>query len=123
MDSRHLTPGSASRRPPRRNPRPFRWGRSASQPLWNPDVTAAMMFDGMREKPRIILLLEMSENAHKTWLKISKQRGMTQVNMASRLVEWYAKQPHTIQTLILGHVPPTIREEVIQIALRKIGRT
>jgi len=55
-----------------------------------------MMFAGMREKPRIILLLEMSQNTHETLLKICKSRGMTQVTVASRLIEWYSKQPHSI---------------------------
>src|SRR5258706_16186970 len=103
----------ASRRPPRRNPRPLHWGRSASQPLWNPNVTDVMMFAGMREKPRIILLLEMSQKTHQAWLKIAEDRGMTQVTVASRLIEWYSKQPQTIQALIMNQIPPAIREVVI----------
>ena len=55
-----------------------------------------MMFAGMREKPRIILLLEMSQKTHQAWLKIAEDRGMTQVTVASRLIEWYSKQPHSI---------------------------
>ena len=72
--------------------------------------------------PRIILLVEFSQKTHESWLKISKERGMTQVAVASRLIEWYGKQPHTIQALIMGHIPGPIREEVIETALRKIGR-
>jgi hypothetical protein len=73
-------------------------------------------------QPRIILRLEVTRKVGESWLKISEARGMNQVTIASRLIEWYGKQPHTIQALIMDQIPPAIREEVIEIALRKLGR-
>jgi hypothetical protein len=70
---------------------------------------AAMMNERMGVKPRIILLLELSQKTHESWLKISKSCGMTQVAVASRLIEWYSKQPHTM-ALIIGNIPSAIRE-------------
>jgi len=46
---------------------------------------------------------------------------MTQVAVASRLIEWYSKQPYTIQALIIGNIPSAIRDEAIEIVLRKLG--
>ncbi len=82
---------------------------------------AAMMNERMGVKPRIILLLELWQKIHESWLKISKSCGMTQVAVASRLIEWYSKQPYTIQALIIGNIPSAIRDEAIEIVLRKLG--
>jgi hypothetical protein len=71
---------------------------------------------------RIIVRLELTPNAKSGLEKAHVASGMTQVAMVSRLIQWYAVQPPIIQTLLMGHVPPAIRQEVIEIALRKIGR-
>jgi len=53
---------------------------------------------------RIIVRLELSPRARK-WLQNTREtRGMTQIAMMSRLLEWYGKQPHMIRVLIMGQV-------------------
>jgi hypothetical protein len=69
----------------------------------------------------IIVRLELTPGAKKGLEKIYVASGMTQVSMVSRLIQWYADQPPAIKALIMGQIPTTIREDVIRIALRKIG--
>ena len=65
---------------------------------------------------RIIVRLELTAPAKKTLELMTDKKGMTQVAMLSRLVEWFAKQPEAIQTSALSLDPATIKATGVQIA-------
>jgi hypothetical protein len=56
---------------------------------------------------RIIVRLELTPQTKKCLNKAHQASRMKQLKMISRLIEWFGNQSHTIQTLIMGHVPPS----------------
>ena len=69
---------------------------------------------------RIILRIEITPEAKDNLQGITQQSGMTQVAMLSRLVEWFAEQPHTLRSAVLDLYPPEIREDVLKIILKRL---
>ena len=68
--------------------------------------------------PRIIIRLELVKSAKQNLEQVCVDRGMTQLSVTSRLVEWFAEQPLLIQSAIMGHysqinVPDAILKEML----------
>jgi hypothetical protein len=72
---------------------------------------------------RIIVRAELMPRPKAWFDSIREVRGMTQIAAMSRLLEWYAEQPHAIQVLIMGQIPESIRDDVVRIALRKLDES
>lgn len=64
--------------------------------------------------------IELSSSAKKRLTEVCTTRGMTQVAVASRLVEWFTKQPETIQAAVLGQYPSEIEADVIKLILKEL---
>jgi hypothetical protein len=45
---------------------------------------------------------------------------MTQVAVLSRIVQWFAQQPETIQAAILGRYPTEIQPDVARLLLERM---
>jgi hypothetical protein len=71
---------------------------------------------------RIIVRLELTPAAKQGLEDVSHQRGMTQVAVTSRLLEWFANQSEFIQAAILGHYPQLIQGEISEIILKRMAQ-
>lgn len=77
----------------------------------------------MSKRKREIMRIELSPEAKKKLSEVCSNRGMTQVAVASRLVEWFTRQPETIQAAVLGQYPSEIEADVIRLILQQIGNS
>jgi hypothetical protein len=69
---------------------------------------------------RIIMRIELSPEAKEQFIDFGDSLGMTQVAVASRLVEWLTKQSDVIQAGVLGLYPEDIRAEVPSMLLKHL---
>jgi hypothetical protein len=72
---------------------------------------------------RIIVRIELTPDAKRRLMDISKRFGMTQISATSRLVEWFAGQSELIQAAILGQYPAEIESDVAKLILQKMAGT
>ena len=70
---------------------------------------------------RIIVRIELTPDAKRRLMDISKRFGMTQISATSRLVEWFAGQSEAVQAAILGQYPSEIEGDVAKLILQKIA--
>jgi DNA-binding TFAR19-related protein (PDSD5 family) len=66
---------------------------------------------------RAIMRIELTPAAKKRLSEMSSDKGMTQVSVASRLVQWFAMQPEAIQAAVLGQYPAEYESEIIRMIL------
>jgi hypothetical protein len=52
--------------------------------------------------------------------QVGESTGMTQVAVLSRVVQWFAWQPETIQAAILGRYPSELQPDVITLPLERM---
>ena len=72
-------------------------------------------------KPRIVLRVEITAQAKQRLSDLTQRNGMTQVAVTSRLIEWFANQPDTIQAAILGRYPKEIEPEIARLILNRMA--
>ena len=72
---------------------------------------------------RIIVRIELTPDAKRRLMEISKRFGMTQISATSRLVEWFAGQSELVQAAVLGQYPAEIEGDVAKLILQKIANT
>lgn len=53
-------------------------------------------------------------------VEMSKQLGMSQLAMTSKMVEWFANQPAMLQMAVLGLYPDPIKKEVATMIVEKL---
>lgn len=70
---------------------------------------------------RIIVRIELTPDAKRRLLEVSKRFGMTQIAATSRLVEWFAGQSELVQAAILGQYPSEIESDVARLILQKMA--
>lgn len=68
---------------------------------------------------RIIMRIELNRTAKEALQGFADQAGMTQFAITSRLVEWFALQPETIQSAVLGRYPAELEVDIAKMLLRK----
>lgn len=74
-----------------------------------------------KQKPgRVIMRIELESEAQKRFAALPADRGMTQLAVTSRLVEWLCRQPVEIQSKVLGHVA-TEAGELPKLILKKMA--
>ena len=71
--------------------------------------------------PRIIVRIELTPNAKECVNEMCERRGMTQVALLSRLVEWFSKQPEILQVTALELLPPDIAPDIARLALKSLA--
>lgn len=72
-------------------------------------------------KKRVVFRIQLTTDAKKRLLDISDQLGITQIAIASRLVEWFANQPDLIQAAVLGLYPDLIKQDVATLILNRLA--
>jgi len=73
------------------------------------------------ESRRVIMRIELLEQAKQEFTGMSDRWGMTQVAISSRLIEWFAEQTDVVQAIILGLYPEEMRPEVTKMILKHIA--
>jgi hypothetical protein len=68
---------------------------------------------------RIIMRIELTASAKDAVQNFADRAGMTQFAITSRLVEWFASQPETIQSAVLGRYPAEIEADIAKMLLKK----
>jgi hypothetical protein len=71
---------------------------------------------------RIINRYELLPEAKKGLEAISDMKGMTQVAILSRLLEWFADQSELVQGAVLGLYPKEIQPEVAELILKQMSK-
>jgi 1,2-phenylacetyl-CoA epoxidase catalytic subunit len=74
-------------------------------------------------KKRVVFRIQLTTDAKKRLLDISDQLGITQIAIASRLVEWFANQPDLIQAAVLGLYPDLIKQDVATLILNRLAES
>jgi hypothetical protein len=65
--------------------------------------------------------IELTESAKQKLQAFTEHAGMTQFAVTSRLVEWFASQPETIQSAVLRRYPTEIETDVAKLLLKKLA--
>ncbi len=68
---------------------------------------------------KVILRVELTPQAKSTIEDFAERAGMTQFTITSRLVEWFAQQPETIQSFAVKRYPPEIEADVAKMLLKR----
>jgi hypothetical protein len=71
--------------------------------------------------PRVIMRAEVTPEAKTRLNDLSYRSGMTQVSIVSRLVDWLANQPDTVQAAVLGRIPKSIEADVAKVILKRMA--
>ena len=71
---------------------------------------------------RIIIRLELPPESKQRLLAVSKSRGMTQLTVTSRVIEWFAQQSNFVQAAVLGQYPHIIVADVEQVILKHMAK-
>ena len=72
-------------------------------------------------KKSVVFRIQLTPEAKKSLSGISDQLGITQLSLASRITEWFANQPDTVQGAVLGLYPELIRADVAELILAKLA--
>jgi len=70
---------------------------------------------------RHILRIELLPDAQERFTAIHDRLGITQVAIASRLVEWAAEQSDVLQAAILGLYPDDVRDQIVPLIFKHIA--
>jgi hypothetical protein len=70
---------------------------------------------------RFVIRVELTPAAKRALSSLSDRNGMTQVSIMSRMVQWFAAQPDSVQGAILGRYPPDFEEDIARLILRRMS--
>ena len=72
-------------------------------------------------KKRAVFRIQLTPEAKKRLLDMSDQLGITQIHLTSKLMEWFASQPDTVQAAVLGLYPDVIKQDVATLILQRMA--
>lgn len=72
----------------------------------------AMGHSDYKGSKRIVFRIQLTPESKRRLTNMSDNSGITQVTIASRLVEWFASQPEVVQNAVLGLYPDLIQKDV-----------
>lgn len=71
---------------------------------------------------REIMRIELYPEAKRKLETVCEAKGMTQVAVTSRIIEWFTDQPEMLQAFLMRHVPPTVEAEFATLAMKLLER-
>jgi hypothetical protein len=74
----------------------------------------------MAKTRRVVMRLELTGPAKTKLDGLCDTTGMTQVQLMSRLLEWFTDQPELIQAAALGRYPPEIQEDLAKLIMKRM---
>lgn len=72
-------------------------------------------------KKRVVFRIQLTVSAKDRLAEISETLGITQIAMASKLVEWFADQPDVLQAAVLGLYPPSLKQDIAKLILTRMA--
>lgn len=72
-------------------------------------------------KKRAVFRIQLTPEAKKRLLDLSDKLGVTQIAVTSRLTEWFATQPESVQAAILGLYPGELRQDIATMILERMA--
>lgn len=72
---------------------------------------------------RIIVRIELTPAAKSSFGTVAEQTGRTQISTTSRLIEWFSRQPDTLQAAILGQYPKDLEPAIARLLLDRLPTT
>ena len=69
---------------------------------------------------RVIMRIERLPQAKEQFTRYCQCSGITQVAVASRLLEWFCKQHDVVQAAVLGLYPEDIRDKIPLMILKRM---
>jgi len=76
--------------------------------------------EGHGHQSRIIVRIEIDPKAWEALQTVTHARGMTQLSVMSRLMDWFGQQPQMIQSGIMGHYPHSFQGEIEVMVLKEM---
>jgi hypothetical protein len=70
---------------------------------------------------RIIMRIEVEPESKIRLDEFCDRTGMTKVAAVSRLIDWFAKQPDTVQAIVQGLFPSLIEVDVASLILKRLA--
>lgn len=70
---------------------------------------------------RTVMRLQLTKKAAKVVKTVSDQTGITQIALATSLVEWFASQPEEIRAAVLKLYPESIKTNVAKLILTRMA--
>lgn len=71
------------------------------------------------KSPPSFIRLQIAEDAKSILEKQADRHGMSQTELASRLVTWLVKQPPLIQAAVLNNISSTVQEDLSKALLAR----
>lgn len=72
---------------------------------------------------RIIMRIELTQPAKDSLQEFADRAGMTQFAITSKMMEWLAEQPESIQNAVLNRFPTENKGDVNQQILKRMSNT
>ena len=70
---------------------------------------------------RIIMRIEISQQALDSFTKATEERGMKQIAATSRVIEWFVSQDAETQATILGLMPSGFEVDAVRRSLEQMA--
>ena len=70
---------------------------------------------------RVILRVELEPGSKENLDSFCDRTGMTKVAAGSRLIDWFCKQPESVQAIIQGLFPPPIEGDIAELILKQLA--
>jgi hypothetical protein len=70
---------------------------------------------------RVIIRIELDIESKVRLDEFCNRTGMTKIAAASRLVDWFSKQPDAVQAIVQSLFPPPIESEAANIILKHLA--
>lgn len=73
-----------------------------------------------RTTKHVAFRIQLTSSSKGRLVEMSKQLGMSQLAMTSKMVEWFAGQPQVLQLAVLGLYPGAIEKDVAALILERL---
>jgi len=70
---------------------------------------------------RVIMRIELEPESKDRLDDFCRRTGMTKVAASSRIINWFSRQPDTVQAMIQGLFPSSIEPDVARIILKQLA--
>ncbi len=72
-------------------------------------------------KKRAIVRVQLSPQVKEKLDELCDSRGMTQIAVMSRLVDWFCEQNELVQAAVLGQISETLQSDLAEQLLREMA--
>ena len=84
------------------------------------DPRRTVMLNTLNSPQRVIMRIELLPQAKEKFTHYCECSGITQVAVASHLIDWFCKQHDVVQAAVLGLYPEDIRDKIPLMILKRM---